>query len=104
MNRAVELLGGAHARNMLVAGAKVARDAALTCGFAIQAGPSEEALAFAHRVSEPPPLSTAWFKKALNHPEAPALADEARACWASRDVQEARTARADRRAPVFEGR
>ncbi|AEK35994.1 hypothetical protein CVAR_0642 [Corynebacterium variabile DSM 44702] len=104
VNRAVELLGGTHARNMLVAGAKVDRDAALTCGFAIQPGTSEEALAFAHRVSEHAPLSTAWFKKALNHPEAPELADEARACWASRDVQEARTARADRRAPVFEGR
>lgn len=104
VSRAVELLGGAHARNVLVAGVKVDQRTALATGFAVMAGTSEDALAFARRVATQAPLSTAWFKKALNHPEAPELAGEALACWASRDVQEARTARAEKRTPVFEGR
>lgn len=102
--RAVELLGGSNARNVLVAGAKIDRGAALACGFATEAGDSADALAFAHRVAAQAPLATAWFKKALNHPAAPELAAEAAACWASRDVQEARDARSVKRAPVFEGR
>lgn len=104
VSRAVELLGGSHARNVLVAGAKVDQAAALTCGFATEAGNSADALAFAHRVAAQAPLATAWFKKALNHPGDPALPAEAAACWASRDVQEARDARSVKRAPVFEGR
>ncbi|WP_297008751.1 enoyl-CoA hydratase [uncultured Corynebacterium sp.] len=104
VQRAVELLGGSTARNMLVAGVQVDQTAALTCGFATLSGTSADALAFAHRVAAQAPLSTAWFKRALNHPGAPGLTEEAAACWASRDVREARDARDNNRAPVFEGR
>nr|WP_318532637.1 enoyl-CoA hydratase [Corynebacterium terpenotabidum] len=102
--RAVELLGGSVARNMLVAGATVGQATASATGFATAVGTPAEALAFAHRVAAQAPLPTAWFKKALNHPGAPGLEAEALACWASRDVQEARDARAENRTPVFEGR
>lgn len=104
VRRAVELFGGARARNMLIAGAHVDQQEALACGFAIAAGDADDALAFAHQVAAQAPLATMWFKKALNNPGAQTLAEEALACWTSQDVKEARNARAENRTPNFEGR
>lgn len=104
VSRAVELLGGSVARNVLVAGSRIGQAEALASGFVVEVGTPQDALVFAHRVAGQAPLATAWFKKALNRPGDPTLAPEALACWTSRDVQEARRARAEKRPPVFEGR
>lgn len=104
VSRAVELLGGSVARNMLIAGERIGAGEITATGFATRAGTPGDALAFAREVAAQAPLATAWFKKALNRPGDPALAREAAACWSSRDVKEAREARAGHRAPVFEGR
>lgn len=104
VRRAVELFGGSRARNMLITGSHMDSKEALNCGFAIEAGDSQHALAFAHKVAAQAPLATAWFKKALNSPEDPMLAKEALDCWTSSDVKEARKARAEKRAPNFEGK
>lgn len=109
VNRAVELLGGSVARNVLIAGAQVGQKAAVASGFAMLGGDAADALQMAHVIGGQAPLATAWFKRALNNPDpdpgtASSLAAEAAACWGSEDVQEARRARAAHRNPEFQGR
>ncbi|MDN6439015.1 MAG: enoyl-CoA hydratase [Corynebacterium nuruki] len=107
--RAVELLGGSVARNVLIAGAQVGQQAAVTSGFAMLGGDAADALEMARVIAGQAPLPTAYFKRALNNQDpdeltASSLEAQAAACWASEDVQEARRARAERRTPVFGGR
>jgi enoyl-CoA hydratase len=109
VRRATELLGGATARNVLIAGAQVGQKAAVASGFAVLGGDSADALQMARVIAAQAPLPTAYFKRALNNPDpdpevASSLVAEAEACWASEDVREARRARAEHRPAVFQGR
>lgn len=112
ISRAVELLGGSGARNVLIAGEKVDQQAAVTSGFATRAGDSAEALAFAHHIAGLAPMSMHHFKLVLNNPShtepSKALLAEmdmlGSACWVSEDAAEARAARAAKRPPEFLGR
>lgn len=112
INRAVELLGGAVARNMLIAGAQIGQKAAVANGFAMLGGDSADALAMAHTVSRQAPMPMQHFKMVMNNPthtepDKDLLAEIdylGGACWISNDVAEARQARAEKRPPEFEGR
>jgi len=112
ISRAVELLGGSVARNVLIAGEKVDQQAAVTSGFATRAGDSAEALAFAHHIAGLAPMPMHHFKLVLNNPShtepSKALLAEmdmlGSACWVSEDAAEARAARAVKRPPEFLGR
>lgn len=112
ISRAVELLGGSVARNVLIAGEKVDQQAAVTSGFATRAGDSAEALAFAHHIAGLAPMPMHHFKLVLNNPShtepSKALLAEmdmlGSACWVSEDAAEARAARAAKRPPEFLGR
>lgn len=109
IRRAVELLGGSVARNVLIAGAQVGQSMAVASGFAMLGGPSHDALELARTMSRQAPMPMHYFKLAMNNPEPDSeLADEIErlggACWLSRDAAEARRAREEKRSPIFEGR
>ncbi|MGJ0184082.1 enoyl-CoA hydratase [Corynebacterium glyciniphilum] len=109
VQRAVELLGGSVARNVLIAGAQVGQSMAVANGFAMLGGPSHDALELARTMSRQAPMPMHYFKLAMNNPDPDSeLAGEidrlGGACWLSRDVTEARRAREEKRAPIFEGR
>ncbi|WP_426716945.1 enoyl-CoA hydratase [Corynebacterium auriscanis] len=105
--RAKELLGGAVARNVFLGSGVVGPEQALMLGFAIKRTDGEGALQFAQEVATKAPLTLAYSKAVLNHP-APegdaGLKEMFDRVWASDDVQEARRARAEKRAPRFRGR
>ena len=109
VRRAVELLGGSLARNVLIAGAQVGQSAAVANGFAVLGGPPEDALELARTMSRQAPMSMHYFKLAMNNPDpddglAAEIEQLGGACWLSRDAAEARRARGEKRPPVFEGR
>lgn len=105
--RLQDLLGGAHARNIMIGGLKVTAEQALAMGFAIEQTDAAGALAFAHRVARQAPISMEHSKRVLNSPDPfgdASLDMLFRKAWASEDAQEARAARAERRAPRFIGK
>lgn len=105
--RAKELLGGAVARNLLLGSASVGVDQAVMLGFAVKRGDAGVALEFAEEVARKAPLTLAYSKAVLNHPNPHGdveLDAMFRGVWASEDVQEARRARAEKRVPRFQGR
>lgn len=105
--RAKELLGGAVARNLFLGSASVGGEQAVALGFAVKRGDAAAALEFAEDVAHKAPLTLAYSKAVLNHPDPVGDADldaQFRDVWASEDVQEARRARAEKRAPRFQGR
>jgi enoyl-CoA hydratase len=109
IRRAVELLGGSVARNVLIAGAQVGQGMAVANGFAMLGGPSHDAVELARTMSRQAPMPMHYFKLAMNNPEPDSeLAGEidrlGGACWLSRDAAEARRAREEKRSPIFEGR
>ena len=112
INRAVELLGGAVARNVLIAGAQVGQKAAVASGFAMLGGDSADALSMTHIISRKAPMPMQHFKMVMNNPVHTDPSEEllakidylGGACWISEDAAEARAARADKRRPEFKGR
>ena len=108
MRRLVELCGGAVAREMMIGCEAVAAADARTRGLADRDGDLDAALAWAHELATLAPLTLAYNKIVLNTPEADADDERLRAafdaCWASNDIDEARRAREEKRAPVFRGR
>ncbi|MDO4761987.1 MAG: enoyl-CoA hydratase [Corynebacterium sp.] len=109
LNRARDLLGGAVARNMLIAHQRVSAQQAVTVGFAAQLCDADTALAFAHEVSSLAPLAMRHVKLVLNgcdHTYELSAAEQElyEQCWASEDAAEARLARQEKRKPKFHGR
>ncbi|APT84306.1 hypothetical protein CAQU_03610 [Corynebacterium aquilae DSM 44791] len=108
LRRTEHLVGGGYARTIMLAGMKVDQEKALVSGFASSGGDSAAALEFAHQVAGGAPLSVKHLKDVLNDAgygfELTAKQQAAyEQCWASQDAQEARTARAEKRAPHFRG-
>lgn len=107
-DRLRDLLGGALARNVMLAGAKVGAQQALNTGFACMVGDvAADALTFAHTVAGQAPLSMEHSKRMFNSPDPardPALDELMAQAWASEDAAEARAARAEGRAPNFTGK
>lgn len=111
-SRAVELMGGAWARNIFLGGAHLNAEQARELGFAIDPrGATAEK--FAAKIAAQAPLSMQHSKATLN-----SLSDDGdtregtrarlqelfAATWASEDAAEARAARREGRAPKFQGR
>lgn len=109
IHRAQNLLGGALARNMLIANQRVTASQAAAVGFIIPVKNPTQAEEFAYEVSRLAPLAMQQLKTALNAQDATyQLSADAQAlfdaCWSSTDIKEAKQARAERRAPIFHGR
>lgn len=104
IRRAQTLAGGGMARRMLIGGETIDLDAALDCGLVDRAGDLDAARAWADELSTFAPLALAYNKLVLNDGAPADIEAGFAACWASDDVQEALAARAEKRAPVFQGR
>ncbi|WP_312099648.1 enoyl-CoA hydratase [Corynebacterium dentalis] len=111
IQRARELVGGSFARNLLLGSARMSVDQAVATGFAMaRAAVTEqhdEPMDIAQAIAASAPLSVEHAKRVLNSPNP--HSDESLdtlffAAWASEDAQEARAARAEKRAPEFKGR
>lgn len=101
-----KLAGMGPARRLMLAADSLDRDAALACGLVDRAGTVEDAVAWAHEIAPLAPLTLAYNKLVLNGSRADDATIEAEfsRVWASEDVKEAARARAEKRAPVFQGR
>lgn len=103
--RTLALLAGAgRARRLMLAADHLDRDEALAAGLVDRAGTLDDALAWAHEISELAPLALAHNKLVLNGGSDDDVNASFEAVWASEDVREAAAARAERRAPNFTGR
>lgn len=100
-----QLSGTGPARRMMLAGELVDRDEALQHGLVDRAGTLDDALRWAHEIATLAPMTLAYNKAVLNGTlDDDAIEQGFRDVWASADVQEAATARAEKRAPRFRGR
>jgi enoyl-CoA hydratase len=99
-----QLAGTGRARRLMLAADSLDRDQALAAGLVDRAGTLDEALAWAHEISELAPLALAHNKLVLNGGDDEAVRASFDAVWASDDVREAAAARAERRSPEFTGR
>ena len=108
IRRLGDIVGGGHARGMLLAAESLDLTAALAGGLVQREGGLDAALALAHDLARLAPLSLAYAKRVLNHPELPeddaTLQADFHACFASEDAAEAGDARLQRRPPEFRGR
>jgi enoyl-CoA hydratase len=111
IRRFAHLAGNGTARAVLLACAQLDARQAHACGFAERLGSVDDALAWAAEMAELAPLTVAYSKQVLNNlvdsdagEGEKALLRAFEACWASEDFAEGRRARAERRAPRFEGR
>ncbi|QDZ42193.1 enoyl-CoA hydratase [Corynebacterium sp. sy039] len=109
INRARELLGGAVARNMLLAATTISAQQAVESGFALAQASEEEAWGIVEKLSELAPLAVAQLKGVLNAGDSSYAFDanqqeKYQQCWDSADAAEAKAARKEKRAPVFERR
>lgn len=111
IQRARELMGGSFARNLLLGSARMSADQAVATGFATHLATvteqRDEPMDIAQGIAASAPLSMEHAKRVLNSPDP--HGDESLeklffAAWASEDAQEARAARAEKRAPQFKGR
>lgn len=103
------LVGGALARTMLFTNAPLSHEQAVSSGFAVSQGGFAEAMALAELVASKAPLTMRHLKhefaRTSHRPYDEAARHEAAAAaWHSEDVGESRRARAEKRAPRFQGR
>jgi enoyl-CoA hydratase len=105
VQRLAAVAGSGPARAMLIAAEEYDGDAAHRLGFVQRLGDRDAARAWATELAALAPLTMAGHKIGLNDLEGSVEYQAAfRAAWASRDLQEAMTARAEKRPPKFEGR
>lgn len=108
IRRLADLVGGGHARGILLAAETLDLAAALACGLVQREGGLEDALALAHDLAALAPLSLAYAKRVLNSSglpdDDPGLRADFLSCFSSQDAAEADAARAEKRRPVFRGR
>jgi enoyl-CoA hydratase len=102
------LAGAGPARAVLLACEELDADTSLRLGLANRAGELDAALAWATDISRLAPLTIAGHKLALNRleptPHDPEVEAAFAAAWASADLAEGQRARAEKRAPNFQGR
>lgn len=108
IRRLVSLVGAGQARGMLIGCDPLSADRAHTVGFANRIGDLVDAQHWAATIAEFAPLTLQHYKLVLNGdgardtPPSERIGAMLRA-WESADVQEARAARAEKRAPRFIG-
>ena len=100
------IAGAGPARRLMLAAETFDRETALGMGLADRPGDLGDAMAWAHEIAEFAPLTLAHNKLILNGStdDDAAIAASFDAVWASADVREGAAARAEKRAPRFEGR
>lgn len=103
------LVGGARARTMLLTGATLDAETAVECGFAAMTGSVSDAQELAEVCATKAPLTVRNLKAEFAWGGYRPFTEEERrgfqeAAWTSGDVQEARAARAQKRAAEFRGR
>ncbi|TQC47058.1 enoyl-CoA hydratase [Rhodococcus sp. WS4] len=108
VHRLAALIGGGPARTILLGAEEVGADEALAHGLANKRGDLAVAQQWAHSIARLAPLSLQHLKMVLNDdgtqsPPPPEQLAALHAAWKSYDAQEARTARAEKRPPVFRG-
>lgn len=108
VRRLAQVGGGGAARALLLACDQIGADLAHARGLVDRIGDAKEALALAAEIAALAPLTLAYNKLALDRDDlavdAPVLVEAFERCWASADLEEGRTARSEKRRPVFEGR
>ncbi|MBP2368388.1 enoyl-CoA hydratase [Pseudonocardia parietis] len=113
IERLVQIAGGGTARSLLLACATVDAPTAHARGLADTLGDRAAAQAVAADIATMAPLTLTYNKRSANafgrgghtgDGVVAALQEEFAACWRSEDIVEGRTARAEKRAPVFRGR
>lgn len=108
IRRLALLAGNGAARRLLLAADTLTLEQADAAGLVDRHGDLGAALAWAEEMTTLAPLSVAYSKLALTRLLEPAATDPELqagfdACWASDDLAEARTARSEKRTPVFRG-
>lgn len=108
IRRLADLVGGGHARGILLAAETLDLRAAIAAGLVQREGDLGDAVRLAHDLAALAPLSLAYAKRVLNSTHLPdddaGLRADFLACFRSEDAAEADRARAEKRAPVFRGR
>lgn len=109
IRRLAIVAGGGTARAMLLGCDQIGAEQALRRGLVDRLGDVEEALGWAEEIASFAPMPLAYSKRALTtllepEPWNPGLDSAFDACWHSDDVAEAKRARAEKRAPEFNGR
>jgi enoyl-CoA hydratase len=107
VRRLEQVAGGALARAILIGCETVGPELAHTRGLVDRLGTPADAHAWAAELAGLAPLTLAYNKLVLDRVELgesdPALTAAFDACWASSDVEEGRSARAEKRAPAYVG-
>ncbi|WP_019200768.1 enoyl-CoA hydratase [Tsukamurella sp. 1534] len=109
LRRLEDLVGGGHARGVLMAAQKIEAEKLAELGFANLIGDREAALEFARGITKLAPLSLQNYKALFKNDVArePLTDEEAgrlHAVWDSEDIKEAIMARMEKRDPNFTGR
>lgn len=109
IRRLVSLVGAGHARGILIGCEMMAADRALGTGFANRIGSLADAQGWAAEIAGYAPLTLQHYKMVLTGDGARDAAPQRHvqameAAWLSEDLVEGRTARAEKRSPVFRGR
>ncbi|AUN41905.1 enoyl-CoA hydratase [Tsukamurella tyrosinosolvens] len=109
LRRLEDLVGGGHARGVLMAAQKIGAEKLLDLGFANAIGDREAALEFARGIAKLAPLSLQNYKALFKsdvalEPPTEAEVERLHAVWDSEDLKEAIMARIEKREPRFQGR
>ncbi|MDF0529791.1 enoyl-CoA hydratase [Tsukamurella sp. 8F] len=109
LRRLENLVGGGHARSVLMAAKKLEAPLLEQLGFANMIGDTEAAIEYARGLTKMAPLSLqnykALFKNDYAREQMSAVeADRLHAVWDSEDLKEALAARFEKREPVFKGK
>jgi enoyl-CoA hydratase len=109
IKRLANVVGGGHARSVLMTARPVGAEEAARIGLANEIGGLDAAMELAAQISEFAPLSLRHIKSVINDDDARLLPRDEHTelqqrAWTSEDMAEARAARAEKRPPVFRGR
>lgn len=109
IKRLANVVGGGHARSVLMTARPVGAEVAARIGLANEIGDVDTAIEMAKEIAGFAPLTLKHIKSVINDDDARLLPrDEHTAlqqqAWHSEDMAEARTARQEKRPPVFRGR
>jgi enoyl-CoA hydratase len=104
VRRLAELVGHGTASAMLIGCEELPARLAYERGLIDRIADREAGFAWAAEIAELAPLTLAYSKRALNHPDDPELPALFEACWASADLVESQRARQENRAAQFHGR
>lgn len=109
IKRLANVVGGGHARSVLMTARPVGAEEAARIGLANEIGGLDTAMELAVEIAQFAPLSLQHIKSVINDDDARLLPRDEHTelqqkAWSSDDMAEARAARVEKRMPVFRGR